>query len=63
MAAGTAGLQSSIDVESSPVISAPSAISQPHLWSWFWFILAIAVVFGFHIRVFGHPLPPGANFP
>jgi len=63
MAGATAGVQSSIDVESSPVIPGAAAASQPHLWSWIWFILAVLVILGFHVRLFGHPVPPSASFP
>jgi len=63
MATATAGVQSSFDVQSAPVIPMASPVSQPHLWSWIWFGVAILIVLGFHVRVFGHPLPPGANFP
>jgi hypothetical protein len=58
-----AGVQSRIDVASSPVIPNNSWLSQPHFWAWAWFVLAVVVVLGFHVRVFGHPIPPGANFP
>jgi hypothetical protein len=60
---GGAGVQSTLDVESSPVIGTSSAFSSPHVWTWAWFVIAIFVVLGFHIRMFGRPLPPTANFP
>lgn len=63
MATATAGVQSNLDVESSPVIPTVGTLGQPHMWSWIWLAVAVLVVLGFHIRVFGHPLPPGANFP
>jgi hypothetical protein len=63
VAQATAGVQSSIDVESSPVIPGASAVASPHIWSWIWFVVAILVILGFHVRVFGQPIPPGANFP
>jgi hypothetical protein len=59
----TAGIQSTLDVSSSPVIPNNSFLSQPHVWAWIWFIVAVATVLGFHVRLFGHPVPPGANFP
>ena len=63
MASATAGVQSSIDVNTAPVIQSSSALSKPHIWTWIWFVVAILVVAGFHVRVFGHPIPPGASFP
>lgn len=63
MPTATAGIQSNIDVESSPVIGTSNAMGSPHIWSWIWFIVAVLVVLGFHIRVFGAAIPPGANFP
>lgn len=57
------GLQSSMSVEGQPVISNSSFASRPHIWSWIWFTVAILVILGFHIRVFGRPIPPAANFP
>ena len=58
-----AGLQSALSVSSQPVIAASSAASQPHVWSWIWFVLAILVVLGFHIRIFGRPIPPAVRMP
>lgn len=63
MATATAGVQSSLDVESSPVIPGTNIMSQSHIWSWIWFVVAVLVILGFHIRVFGQAIPPGANFP
>ena len=63
MATATAGVQSTIDVESSPVIANTGMASKPHVWSWIWFVLAVLVIMGFHIRVFGRPIPPAAQFP
>lgn len=63
MATATAGVQSSIDVNTAPVIPTPSVVGQPHIWSWIWFGLAILVILGFHIRVFGSAIPPAASFP
>jgi len=57
------GLQSSIDVNASPVIPSQSPLARTHVWSWIWFIVAILVIAGFHIRIFGHPVPPAARFP
>jgi hypothetical protein len=63
MPTATAGVQSSIDVENSPVIQTSGALGKPHVWCWIWFTLAMLVILGFHVRVFGSPLPPAANFP
>jgi hypothetical protein len=63
MPTATAGVQSSIDVQSSPVLADTNMTSMPHTWSWIWFVIAILVVLGFHVRVFGHPVPPAPNFP
>lgn len=58
------GVQSALNVQTSPVLSGASGAStQPHVWTYIWFLLAVLVVLGFHIRVFGRPLPPAANFP
>lgn len=63
MAGASAGVQSTIDVESSPVLGGSGMTSQPHVWSWIWFVVAALVILGFHIRVFGHPVPPAPSFP
>jgi len=63
MATATAGVQSELNVESAPVIPSTGAVGQPHVWSWIWFGLAVLVILGFHIRLFGHPIPPTASFP
>jgi hypothetical protein len=63
MATATAGVQSSIDVNTSPVITSTGNLSRPHMWTWIWFVIAVLVVLGFHVRVFGHPIPPAASFP
>lgn len=57
-----AGIQSEINVESSPVVPGRSMMAA-HTWSWIWFGLSVLVIIGFHIRVFGHAVPPAANFP
>lgn len=62
MATASAGLQSSLSVNSNPVIS-QGATSQPATWSIIWFVVAVLVVLGFHIRLFGRPVPPAAQFP
>jgi hypothetical protein len=59
----TAGLQSSLNVQSQPVIPSTSALSSASTWAWIWFILAMLTIIGFHVRVFGHPVPPAARFP
>ena len=65
MPTATAGVQSSIDVNemSSPVIPGSGRFGSPHIWSWIWFIVAVLIVLGFHIRVFGAAIPPAASFP
>ena len=64
MATETAGVQSSIDVNTvtSPVIPS-SRMGAPHMWSWIWFGVAVLIVLGFHVRVFGAAIPPAASFP
>ena len=57
------GLQSRIETENSPMIPGMSPLGKSHTWSWIWFILAILVVAGFHIRVFGAAVPPAPRFP
>lgn len=57
------GLQSDLSVSSQPVIPGASMASQPHVWSWIWFVLAVLVVLGFHIRIFGQPIPPASGLP
>lgn len=60
---GAVGIQSDLSVNSQPVIPQSSMASQPHVWSWIWFAVAVLVVLGFHIRVFGRPIPPAAKMP
>jgi len=62
-ATATAGVQSSIDVNAMSVVPQAGALSKPHVWTWIWFVVAVLVVLGFHVRVFGHPIPPAASFP
>ena len=57
------GIQSDLSVSSSPVIPNSGFASRPHIWSWIWFVVAVLVVLGFHVRMFGQPVPPAANFP
>lgn len=58
------GVQSTVDVESSPVIPQSNGrLGNPAVWTWIWFGLAVLVIMGFHVRVFGHPVPPAASFP
>jgi len=57
------GLQSELSVSSQPVIAKAGFGSQPHVWSWIWFVVAVLVILGFHIRIFGTPVPPAARFP
>jgi hypothetical protein len=61
MAETTVGIQSQLDVNSVPTVG--MAVSSPATWTWIWFVLAVLVIVGFHIRLFGHPIPPAANFP
>lgn len=63
MPVAQAGVQSSIDVETSPVIPSTGRMGNPSTWSWIWFAVAVLVVLGFHVRVFGRPVPPAAAFP
>jgi hypothetical protein len=66
MAVGVAtepGLQSRIDVNSVPVIPSIGVLGQPYTWSWIWFVVAILIVAGFHIKVFGAAVPPSPRFP
>jgi hypothetical protein len=57
-----AGLQSELEVETSPTIPGQSMM-QAHTWSWIWFGVAVLTIVGFHIRMFGHAVPPAAHFP
>lgn len=57
----SAGIQSEINVESSPVVQGTA--TAPHTWTWIWFIVAVLVIVGFHVRVFGQAVPPAARFP
>lgn len=61
MADATVGIQSQLDVNASPTIGMRTA--SPATWTWIWFVLAVLVIVGFHIKLFGHPIPPAANFP
>jgi hypothetical protein len=58
----SAGVQSEINVESSPVIPT-NAVTKPHVWTWIWFVVALLIITGFHIRMFGAVVPPTARFP
>jgi hypothetical protein len=60
---GPTGLQSDMSVSSQPVIPNSSMAAMPHVWSWIWFVIAVLVVLGFHVRVFGQPVPPAAHMP
>lgn len=57
----SAGLQSEVDVNASPTVGGMS--SSPSTWTFIWVILAVLVIVGFHIRLFGRAIPPSANFP
>lgn len=57
------GVQSRIAVESSPVVPVSGGMGAPHTWAFIWFGLAVLVVLGFHVRVFGHPIPPSTHVP
>lgn len=35
----------------------------PAFWSYVWVAVAALIILGFHVRVFGVPLPPNARFP
>lgn len=63
MATATAGVQSAVDVNTQSVVASAGAASKPHVWSWIWFVVAVLVIAGFHVRVFGHPVPPATRFP
>lgn len=56
-----AGIQSEINVESSPTVQ--GAVTTPSTWAFIWFGVSVLVILGFHIRLFGHVLPPSAHFP
>lgn len=58
-----AGVQSVLDVNTAPVIPNSSFAAKPSVWAWIWFVLAVLVILGFHIRVFGRAIPPAASFP
>ena len=62
MARAAAGVQSELDVESNSAVVGGSGLSISH-WTWIWFALALLVIIGFHIRMFGHVVPPAARFP
>jgi len=57
------GLQSEMSVNANPVIPQSGMASSPHVWSWIWFAVAVLVILGFHIRIFGRAVPPAASFP
>lgn len=57
------GLQSEIETNSVPVIPSMSPLGKSETWSWIWFVLAILVITGFHIKVFGAAVPPAPRFP
>lgn len=55
------GLQSELQTETSPTV--PGKTTSPGTWSIIWFVVAVLVVAGFHVRMFGHPVPPAAHVP
>lgn len=57
------GLQSQVQVNAAPVIPRSNFTSKPHYWTYIWFAVAVLVILGFHIRIFGRPVPPAARFP
>lgn len=57
------GLQSSIDVNAQPVIPGGTPLSRDYVWSWIWFVVAILVIAGFHVKIFGQAVPPAARLP
>lgn len=57
------GLQSYVETASLPVIPKASWSSSPAVWAYIWFVLAVVIVLGFHVRVFGRAVPPAAKFP
>lgn len=59
--ATSVGVQSSVDVNQAPTVNMSPAAS-PSTWSMIWFVVAVLVVIGFHIKVFGHPVPPATRF-
>lgn len=59
----TVGVQSALQTQTQPVVPGGSGGTAPHVWTWIWFILAMLTIIGFHIRVFGRPIPPAAAFP
>lgn len=64
MASAQAGVQSTIDVNSSPTVPAGvSGVAKPHVWSWIWFFVALLIIVGFHVRIFGKVVPPTTHFP
>lgn len=63
MARAAAGVQSELDVESNSAVASNGSGLQISHWTWIWFVLALLVIIGFHIRMFGHVVPPAAHFP
>lgn len=57
----SAGLQSEVDVNSVPTVGGMT--TKPATWTFIWFGLALLIIVGFHVRLFGRAIPPSANFP
>lgn len=60
-AAQQAGVKSRVEVESNPVVPVGGKFGAPHTWSFMFFVLAVLVILGFHIRIFGRAVPPATH--
>lgn len=58
-----AGVKSRVEVETNPVVPVGGRFGRPHTWAMIWFILAVLVIMGFHVRIFGRPIPPATHVP
>lgn len=57
MAGAQAGVVGQVTVDN-PQGSPGKTAWSPSTWTFIWFGLAVAIVFGFHIRILGATIPP-----
>ena len=62
MAGAKAGVVGQAELNS-PQGSPIKAAWTPATWAWIWFGVAVFIVLGFHIRIFGSTFPPNASLP
>jgi hypothetical protein len=56
-------VQSARDVNMAPTVAPQGNSASPATWTYIWVGVAFLTIIGFHIKVFGQAVPPGAHFP